>query len=157
MSANPRIIGFLSGEQPDSEGRMLREIQEWPDARLENVHDFIQWMFPLTEPSPVNPEAPVLDPETIREIRSRPEVQQNIRASLERMRGFYERSGYWITPGNHNHLRITRILKSLRLMGLDPEAEAFFTWLSEIFHAEHSKTRPGITARSFDFWTSAMK
>jgi hypothetical protein len=157
MSANPRIIGFLSGEEPDSKWRMLREIQDWPDARLEDVHDFIQWMFPLTEPSPVNPEAPVLDPDTIREIRSRPEIQQNARRSIERMRAFYERSGHWITPGNHNHLRITRILKSLRLMGLDPEAEAFFTWLSEIFHAERSKTRPGITARSFDFWTSAMK
>jgi hypothetical protein len=55
------IIAFYSGEAPDDRGRFLREIQQWPDQRLESVHDFIQWMFPLTEPSPVNPDAPVLD------------------------------------------------------------------------------------------------
>ena len=65
MAANARIIGFLSGESADGEGRYLPEIQQWPDRELEAIHDFIQWMFPLTEPSPVNPEAPVLDAETI--------------------------------------------------------------------------------------------
>lgn len=155
MPANPRIIGFLSGETPDGEGRLLREIQQWPDQRLESVHDFIQWMFPLTEPSPVNPGAPVLDADTLREIRSRPELQDNVRASLARMRRFYDASPQWLTPGNHNHLRITRILKCLRLMGLEQEGSDFFDWLAEIYEQERLKPRPGITALSFEFWRAA--
>src|ERR1051326_6842308 len=110
MGANARIIGFFSGEAPDDEGRYLHDIQRWPDHRLESVHDFIQWMFPLPEPSPVNPDAPVLDAATIAEIRARPELQENLRASWMRMKRFYEGTRHWITPGNHNHLRITRIL-----------------------------------------------
>src|SRR5580704_13898980 len=91
MSANPRIIGFLSGQSPDSEGRYLSEIQKWSDPRLESAHDFIQWMFPLLEPSRVNQDAPVLDRETIAEIRSRPELLDAVRASFRCMESFYER------------------------------------------------------------------
>jgi Opioid growth factor receptor (OGFr) conserved region len=155
----PAILGFLSGEQPDDQGRFLREIQQWPDQRIEAVHDFIQWMFPLAEPSPVNPEAPVLDGAVLAELRARPElrarVQEGARASLDRMRRFYERSRHWVTPGNHNHLRVTRILKCLRLLGLEAEAAEFFAWLSEVYEAERKKPRPGISERSFEFWRQA--
>jgi opioid growth factor receptor-like protein len=157
MGANQRIIDFFNGGRPDGAGRYLSELQTWPDERLESVHDFIQWMFPLTEPSPVNPGAPVLDDDTIREIRSRPEVQAHVRASWQRMKQFYEGSHHWISPGNHNHLRITRILKCLRLLGLDEEATAFFSWLKEIYDEERRKPRPGISERTFQFWMSASK
>lgn len=153
--ANPRLIGFLGGETPDSEGRHLGDILRWPDNRLEQVHDFIQWLFPLTEPSPVNPGAPVLDTATIAEIRARPQLQANMRQSFERMFRFYQASRHWITPGNHNHLRITRILKCLRLLGLEAEAREFFEWLSGIYQEERQKPRPGISARSFEFWSDA--
>jgi hypothetical protein len=149
------MIGFLSGAAPDGEGRTLANMRQWSDQRLESVHDFIQWMFPLTEPSPVNPDAPVLDSETIAEIRSRPELQEAVRASLQRMRRFYEGSRHWISPGNHNHLRITRILKCLRLLGLEQEASEFFAYLAGIYAEEQRKPRPGITARSYEFWRAA--
>src|SRR5690348_15032928 len=92
MPPNGTIIGYFSGKAPDDRGRYLRDIQQWPDERLEAVHDFIQWMFPLEEPSPVNPDAPVLDADTIAEIRARPELQAAVRGSFERMRRFYEGS-----------------------------------------------------------------
>jgi hypothetical protein len=156
MPANTRLIGFLSGDSPDGEGRLLGEILSWPDERLERVHDFIQWMFPLTEPSPVNPEAPVLDAATIFEIREQPRLQANVRKAYERMRRFYDGSRDWVTAGNHNHLRITRILKCLCLLGLDAEAKEFFKWLSVIDEEERRKPRSGITARSFEFWRRAV-
>jgi len=149
VGANARIIGFLSGTSPDGEGRYLTEIQHWPDRELESVHDFIQWMFPLTEPSPVNPDAPVLDAETIAEIRARPELQDAVRASFVRMRRFYEGSAHWISPSNHNYLRITRILKCLKLLGLDAEAAAFFQYLEGV--------RLRVPARSFEFWRDALR
>ena len=156
MGSNARLVGFLSGGAPDSSGRVLEEILAWPDQRLEAVHDFIQWLFPLTEPSPVNPDAPVLDAATIAEIRSRPELQAGFRQSYERMRSFYAGSRHWITAGNHNHLRITRILKCLMLVGLDAEARDFFAWLSGIYEEERVKPAPGISARSYGFWSQAV-
>ena len=61
-----RIIGFYNGTESDHRGRCLREIQEWPDDQLESVHDYIQWLFPLPEPSGFNVAAPVLIRESIR-------------------------------------------------------------------------------------------
>ena len=166
-----RIIGFYSGRAPDHAGRTLQQIQQWPDERLESVHDFIQWLFPLPEPSPVNPLAPVLDQETIDAFKAHPESRENLRASLARMLGFYglelqsgppcavrraanfpDRAGNWLHAGSHNHLRITRILKSIALLGLRPEARAFLECLEAIYAENSGK----ISAISLGFWRDAI-
>ena len=156
MAQKLTLIDFLSGAKPDSEGRLLDEILAWPDARLEQVHDFIQWLFPLPDPSPVNPDAPLLDAAAIATIRSRPDLKAAVRRSYARMRRFYESSRHWIVPGNHNHLRITRILKCLMLTGLEPEARDFFAWLTAIYQVELRKPHPGISTRSYAFWKDAV-
>lgn len=158
------IFAFYNGSAPDHRGRYLRDILKWPDDRLESVHDYIQWMFPLMEPSGVNPSAPVLDQATIRAFDSAAEL----RASFTRMLSFYglryepvevthapdfeQRASNWLSPNNHNHLRITRILKCLRLLGLQAESRAFYGCLAEIY-----RERPGaITERTFRFWTETQ-
>ena len=165
-----RLVEFYSGRAPDHAGRFLHQIQQWPDERLEAVHDFIQWLFPLPEPSPVNPLAPVLDPETIEAFAARPELRRNLRLSFLRMLRFYgldmqpgpppavrlaanfaERAANWLHRGNHNHLRITRILKSLALLGLKEEAGAFLACLETIY----AKNPGGISAVSVEFWRAA--
>lgn len=173
---NEEIIGFYSGAKPDDHGRHLREIQGWPDDALEEVHNFIQWMFPLIDASPVNPRAPVLDRETIAAFRSRPDLQDNLRASFHRMLQFYglrvlpgspsrverapnfeHRAGNWLSAGNHNHLRITRIIKCLRLLGLESDAQAFFNCLMDIYAVESKKRWPAISSTTFRFWSSAAE
>ena len=170
------ILTFYSGRSTDPRGRRLPDIQQWPDDLLESNHDFIQWMFPLLEPSSVHPEAPILDQETIRAFKAHPELQQNLRESFLRMLAFYgfelnvesgltvrrrsdfaSQSAGWLWPGNHNHLRITRILKSLRLLGLEPEARAFFKCLSELYAEETGRGIPRITATTFQFWSAAAE
>lgn len=169
-----RIIDFYSGNAPDDQGRYLTQIQKWSDQRLEAAHDFIQWMFPLKEHSAVNPEAPVLNANTIREFRSRPDLQQNLRASLLRLLSFYgmeirpgpvlkieraanfaAQAANWLAPGNHNHLRITRIIKCLRLLGLKEESRVFFDCLSGIYAEESERQRCAISRETFQFWQSA--
>ncbi len=166
-----RLIEFYSGRAPDHAGRFLHEIQQWPDERLEAVHDFIQWLFPLREPSPVNPQAPVPDRATIEAFEAQPELRETLRTSFRRMLRFYglkmlageplsirrapnfsERSRNWLHPGNHNHLRITRILKSLTLLGLRPEAAALLKCLEEIYAEDPAK----ISAVSMQFWRGAI-
>jgi hypothetical protein len=172
--ANSQITGFYSGTEPDHRGRDLHEIQEWADDQLEAVHDYTQWLFPLPEPSGFNIAAPVLNREVIQEFRTRPELQQKLRVSFLRMVNFYGlevRSGeqitvartpnfaaeaaVWLSPGNHNHLRITRILRCLILLGLAAEAKAFFDCLSEIYEEEQNKPMPAISDETMLYWREA--
>jgi hypothetical protein len=163
---NSKILDFYRGGQ-DDEGRTLDEILGWPDSELEAVHDFIQWLFPLPERSGANPFAPVLDSTTINAFHDSKDLQERLRQSFLRMMRFYglefhagvvttgvnfaERSSNWLRPGNHNHLRLTRMLRSLRLLGLISESTALFKILSEIYE----KHTGCITPRTYQFWRNA--
>ncbi len=162
------ILHFYSGGQ-DDDGRTHEEILDWPDAELEAVHDFIQWLFPLPERSGANPGAPVLDAATIYAFCRSEELQQRLGQSFRRMLRFYgldfhagvvvpatnftARSSNWLSPGNHNHLRLTRMLRSLRLLGLQAESTALFRTLSEIYE----KYPNCITTRTYQFWKTAVE
>ena len=56
----------------------------------------------------------------------------------------------WVMRFNHNHLRITRIIRSLRVLGCEGDAEAFFEGLCRIYDEGR-----GIGERSLMFWTRA--
>jgi len=131
-----QIVGFYSGTEPDHRGRYVHEIQAWPDDQLETIHDYIQWLFPLPERSGFNVAAPVLTRESIQEFRTQPDLQQHLRGSFLRMMTFYglethfgrqiaitrapnfaTKATGWLSPGNHNHLRIRRILRCLTVLG----------------------------------------
>jgi len=174
VSNNGAIVRFYDGQEPDDRGRYLSEIQAWPDERIEAVHDFIQWMFPLAERSGANPAAPILDDDTIRQFRSRPELRDRLKVSFLRMLRFYglrynsaatveraenfpERSRNWLSPWNHNHLRITRILKSLRILGLEREATAFFECLAGIYYDQTTACLKTISEETFCYWRSAAQ
>jgi hypothetical protein len=67
---------------------------------LEAVHDYIQLLFPLPEPSGFNAAAPVLTRKSMQEFRRRPELQQKMQVSFLRMMNFYGlevRSGEQLT------------------------------------------------------------
>ncbi|HXM96811.1 MAG TPA: opioid growth factor receptor-related protein [Candidatus Dormibacteraeota bacterium] len=174
MASNKQLLSFYYGEGPDTRCRFLREILNWPDDELERTHDFIQWLFPLDEPSGFNLDAPILDVDTIRKFRLSPPLHRNLQTSLLRMLRFYgfemrhtvplrvvcapdfaERAANWITPNNHNHLRITRILKSLRLLGLKTNASAFYDCLLEICRQEFEKASPCISHETCKYWQPA--
>ena len=52
------ILRFYGSGGTDHAGRTLEEILAWDDRHLEEVHDYIQWLFPLEEPSRANPCTP---------------------------------------------------------------------------------------------------
>jgi hypothetical protein len=165
-----KLIRFFSGGE-DDRGRTLDEILGWDDARLEMVHDYIQWLFPLTERSGANPWAPVLDAESIAAIRSSEEMQAQLRATFERMLAFYgfalegdtvvegprfaSAARNWLRAGNHNHLRLTRMLRSLRVLGLEREAQALWEALHALYERERAAGRQTITEETFAFWRQA--
>jgi hypothetical protein len=64
-----------------------------------------------------------------------------------------ERKINWIEEGNHNYLRLTRILTSLRLLGLEDYAQALFKCLNQIYLEEGKN----IGSRTYAYWESAAE
>ena len=119
------IVGFLEGKTPDHRGRILAMLLQQTDHQAEATHDYIQWLFPLDEPSRSVNGAPVLTALDIDEIRESSFAKTNLAESARWFLGFLERNNHWITKYNHNHLRITRVIKSLRLLASDKAADEF--------------------------------
>lgn len=66
----------------------------------------------------------LIEPE-IEAIRQSRLAQANLAKSARWFVGFLERNDHWFTKYNHNHLRITRVIKSLRLLASDKAADEF--------------------------------
>ena len=119
------IVGFLEGKTPDHKGRILAMLLQQTDHQAETTHDYIQWLFPLDGPSRSVMGAPVLNELDIEDIRHSELAQQNLVKSASWFLGFLGRNDHWITRYDHNHLRITRVIKSLRLLSSDEAADGF--------------------------------
>jgi hypothetical protein len=171
MTETTRLVDFYDGKAPDHRGRMLADIQRFSLQSLETEHDFIQWLFPLRTPSPVNPDAPTVSDRDAERFRASAELAQRLRQSFEKMLDFYgfvlverehearvvrsalfqQRAANWLHPGNHNFLRITRILASLSILGQGALALAFLDALKTVYE-EYADL---IGERTWTFWKSA--
>jgi len=172
MSSSDPVVAFYAGGR-DAAGRTLEEIWRWPDDRLERLHDYIQWMFPTTQRSAVNPEAPLVTAATVRAFAEQPALGERLGQSLERMLSFYglrraadggkrieldperfeARAATWLHPGNHNHLRLTRIMDSLASLGRREDARALQRCLVE--DVANGPGRQRITPSTIAFWRRA--
>ncbi|HEY9611993.1 opioid growth factor receptor-related protein [Allocoleopsis sp.] len=65
---------------------------------------------------------------------------------------YRERISVWLNRFNHNYLRITRILTSLSLLGLEDDAKAFFNGLDQIYLEEGDP----IGSEPYLFWKKAV-
>ena len=66
---------------------------------------------------------------------------------------FCKASRNWAVRMDHNHLRITRILRCLRVLGLQKECDAFFAALKRVYDDPSISIGP----RSLEFWTRAVE
>lgn len=157
-SAADSLIDFYCGTGTDHRGRSFATILRMDDTQLERTHDYIQWLFPTVTASRFNPDAPTLDPASVLKLRADTVAQERLRAALVRMLTFYglelddidpadpdiipgtdfaAHSQAWLTPGNHNYQRLTRILSCLVALGRRPHAEALFRCLEHFYRCEH--------------------
>lgn len=73
--------------------------------------------------------------------------------SVIRGPNFRKASRNWAVHMDHNHLRITRILRCLRVLGLQKECDAFFAALKRVYDDPSINIGP----RSLEFWTRAVE
>ena len=150
MVARP-VVMFLEGDGTDARGRTVFDVLAMDDVAMERTHDFIQWLFPLPEPSAAVPDSPVLAPGDIQAIRVSELAPIALTGATDRMAAFYQTTNDWLMPNDHNHRRITRIIRSLRLLQGDEAADAFRDVILERVEA----TRAPISARSRGYWATA--
>jgi hypothetical protein len=150
MVARP-VVAFLEGEGTDDRGRTVFDVLAMNDVALEHTHDFIQWLFPLPEPSAAVPDSPVLTSQDIQAIRESELAPVALAAATDRMSAFYGATHDWLMPNDHNHRRITRIIRSLRLLAGEDEADAFRAFIL----ARVEATRAPVSARSRGYWATA--
>ena len=164
------LLNFYYGNDTDHKGRMLAEMVEQDDFWLEHTHDFIQWMFPLNELSRASLHAPLVDGKTIEAFHGDPLLRSNIKVSLVRFLKFLglsfdgvrlkkaqnweSRKQAWFTEHSHNSLRITRILKSMTLLGLHADAERLQAEFEDLCVTEPDS---GITQESRSMWSEAVR
>ena len=132
MASDP-IVSFYSGGL-DDRGRRLDEILGWSDERLESVHDYIQWVFPTTTASGVNPHAPLVTSATVVEFAA-----PDMRDHSFRLRGAAGPSEQELTEFELSAVRVLDVTLPLELelsrdrpevslqFRLDPEL-----WLAEV-------------------------
>ncbi|KAG0137866.1 opioid growth factor receptor conserved region-domain-containing protein [Tuber indicum] len=168
-SGNSEIVRFYTDKSTDHRNRTLSEILSSTNSELERSHDYIQTLFPLPEPSPYNPLAPTIDSTAAAAFRSSLALRLALRSSLRRMLSFYgfdtavnaggelvisrgdgwgSRSAFWRKRFNHNHLRITRIIRCLRVLGCEGDARRFYRAVSR---------SEGVGGRSLVFWRRAFR
>ena len=171
MADSPLVL-FYREDGTDRRGRRLAESLAWDDEQLEAVHDYVQWLFPLPEPSGFNPHAPLLSQADQSAFAADPVLRAHFLAAFRRMLAFYGlglddgnpptirpdpacpgRIPAWLRPGDHNLLRVTRILRSLTLLGLRPCAEAF---LAALLDAHASGTVPPVNPVTLRYWREAV-
>lgn len=174
MSEDSLLLQFYSGRSPDVRGRTIEQIWQQDYEWLEQTHDYIQWLFPLNEKSRFNPNAPLLTKTDIQAFKDNANLRKNLIQSFKLMLDFYglkiqvtqdgketittsesflKRKQNWVNWGNHNYLRITRILKCLKILGIADYAQAFFQCLSEIYVTEKGE----ITKLTFSYWQEAVE
>lgn len=161
-----RVIDFYLYDATTESGHRLEQIWEWPHKTLEGCHDYIQWMFPTDQPSQFNADAPLIDSTDIRAFEVFPQLRPRLKKSFEVFLDFlglrWDDGTVALAPNfnerkevfegvNHNWLRITRVIRSLSLLGLRAEATAFYNFLEHMH-----KTCGVVSEETMRFWGEAV-
>ena len=142
---------FLSHQGADHKGRTLNDIWGFSDEEIEGIHDFIQLVFPTNKKSQSVFHGLYLDNEELIEtLRANQQVRQSLTKSSLWFLGFLQRNNHWKRRYDHNQLRITRAIESLRLLVSNDEADSFRESVLSLLDPDNR-----ISERTLDFWMTA--
>lgn len=160
-------VGMFFNHRPGigplrTHGVLLRpDILDLTYDQWEETHDIIQWMFPLPEKSQFNDGAPLLSADDVAMFHGNELIRDRLIENFIRWRSFLRETDYWrknriggdkeLAP-NHNHLRITRVLRCLTLLGLQRLAEDHLDYLRH----EIDNNRAEVLPNTIFFWHHAL-
>lgn len=169
MNTFERFEKFYQNQETDVIGRVLSDLQNMSFDKKEYTHDYIQWLFPTDQKSAFNFDAPVFNLQQFTILNQNPVIKENVKLSFIKMLEFYglryddstwtvykddhfeKRARNWLTLGNHNFLRISRILRCLVLFECNQEAQAFYSFLKTL------DSHPALKIENFVYWEEASQ
>ena len=99
------------------------------------------------------PGVPTLSAEDIETIRTTEVARANLERSANWYLGFLQHNDHWIKAYDHNHLRISRAIKSLRLLVSQDTAKAF---LNSVFDITGDRVNV-VRQDAIGFWKSGVE
>jgi hypothetical protein len=84
-------------------------------------------------------------------VRRSAAALRNLERAAGRMLSFFRDTDHWLVASDHNHLRITRILRCLALLVNRPRAEAF----RDAIEARVAAAGNPVNPQSRDYWRRA--
>ena len=105
---------FHDAKAPLANGHKRDSLLMMPDHKFESNHGFTQWAVPTAGKSNHNFNAPVLDLCSAILLAERNDVSKFFENMSVRFLEFLKRNDHWKSRYNHNHLRFSRAIDSLR-------------------------------------------
>jgi len=143
----------------DDLGRTHEEMMAYSDDRCEGCHDWIQTFFPTAEPSHFASVFPQITEADAAALQASPEARARMQLSAKKFMDFLgvapgavdrKKWGNWAHDGNHNLLRVTRAIRSLRLFGEEDAARAFHAAV------DAAADEMGLSPSTREFWAAAL-
>ena len=143
------ILDFYLRDKPSPAGT-YHEILQDTDRFWEDCHGHVQWVFPLPEASKMQPNSPVATQADYNVIASSPILKMRVLAALGRYIAFLDRTTQWRREHDHNHLRITRVIRCLCFCGLNDAAFDFCEYAKHVAGGKAGK-------QTVWYWEEALK
>ncbi len=176
-------IKFLMGEQINDESFRFKSCNGLRSASnndLEDNHDFIQAVFPNLEKSRYANQDLYLNKnlkkwqDLMQDLEIRLKIQENLRLNLIRILTFFgfevtlgdsskiiklkaKTDGVAFKPGNHNGLRLTRVLICLKIFGLNREHQLIIDSINSNKEIIKLVNGNSTLKTSYAFWLNSIK
>jgi len=167
-----KLEKFYDNKIPNGDGLYLKEMWDFNDWQIENTHHFIQWLFPISFKSNHCDDAPIVTAKEVEKLTRSEDFRHKLLKSLAMMENFWgfdvEHASTiakpksfrsflnkeWFTPYNHNFIRISRVLQSLVLFGLDKEAQELLDYLENNVYTNYKHI---IGEENLEMWKMAVQ
>jgi hypothetical protein len=157
------ILRFFLGERVHPGGKTIHEILNLNGPRIGPTGGVIQWLFPLATPSTHVPSAPALSPSELKVLSVEPKLRElylvganrflelfgiAVHGSSGSIEPDFNTKKKWMYPSYHAFMPITRILRSLKLLGFPDE----FATLRKLLLLCDKKCGNRIDKTTLDIW-----
>ena len=137
-----RLKLFHEAKAPLANGHRRDTLLLLSDEEFENNQGFIQWAFPTPTPSKNPTDAPILDLGSAFHLSKDKDFVIFIENMTARFLEFLKRNDHWKRKYNHNHLRISRALESIRVLHSYELSDWF---LKQSFNSAKKRTKRCLT------------
>ena len=167
---NQLLLHFFLNNEDQRIPHRHEDIVVFTDDEVEAYHDFIQWIFPTSQPSHFNGDAPTIDEHFAAMLHSNQCALQNYCKSCRRYLHYmdfdcsgdgnihtYRGDRPFYLLSYHNFLRMTRMLQSLRETGQPQCSANLFAQMMNILRTTPCHAISGTTIAYWQDTQRAMK